>query len=50
MIVFTVTLQPFIKYRSDPPLPPCFPSRNITKNVETHLPPMGDVIIEQPLY
>ena len=26
----------------------CFPSRNITKNAETHLPPMHDVIIEQP--
>ena len=26
--------------------PLCFPSRNITKNAETHLPPMHDVIIE----
>ena len=24
----------------------CFPSRNITKNVKTHPPPMRDVIIE----
>ena len=29
---------------------PSFPSRNITKNAETHPPPMRDVIIEQPLY
>ena len=29
---------------------PCFPSRNITKNVETHPPLMRDVIIEQFLY
>ena len=41
---FTVTLRPFIKYH---PLP-CFPSRKITKNVETYPPPMRDVIIEQP--
>ena len=27
---------------------PCFLSRNITKNAETHPPPMRDVIIEQP--
>ena len=46
MIFFTVMLRPFIKYRSPPP---CFPSRNITKNAETHPPPMRDVIIEQPL-
>ena len=31
------------------PLTPCFPSRNITKNAETHPPPMRDAIIEQPL-
>ena len=43
--IFTVTLRPFIKYHS----PPCFPSRNITKNAETHPPLMRDVIIEQPL-
>ena len=43
---FTVTLQPFIKYHSSSP---CFPSRTITKNVETHPPLMRDVIIEQPL-
>ena len=29
--------------------PPRFPSRNIIKNVETHPPPIRDVIIEQPL-
>ena len=45
MIFFTVMLRPFIKYHS----PPCFPSRNITKNADTHSPPMRDVIIEQPL-
>ena len=44
MIFFTVTLRPFIKYHS----PNCFPSRSITKNAETHPPPMCDVIIEQP--
>ena len=27
--------------------PPCFTLRNITKNTETHSPPMCDVIIEQ---
>ena len=45
MIFFTMTLQPFIKYHSTP----CFPSRNITKNAETHAPPTLDVnvIIEQ---
>ena len=43
---FTVTLQSFIKYHSSSP---CFPSRTITKNVETHPPLMRDVIIEQPL-
>ena len=26
----------------------CFPSRNTTKIVEIHLPPMRDVTIEQP--
>ena len=45
MIFFAVTLRPFIKYHSSRP---CFPSRNITKNAETHPPPMRDVIIEQP--
>ena len=45
MIFFTVTLSPFMKYHS----PPLFPSRNITKNVETHPPPMRNVTIEQPL-
>ena len=29
--------------------PPCFPSRNITKNSVTRLPPMREVIIEQSL-
>ena len=29
--------------------PPCFPSRNITKNAETYPPHVRDVIIEQPL-
>ena len=29
--------------------PPFFPSRNITKNAETHPPPIHDVITEQPL-
>ena len=29
--------------------PPRFPTCNITKNAETHPPPMHDVIIEQPL-
>ena len=43
MIFFIATLQPFIKYHS----PPCFPSRNITKNAETHPPPMRDLIVEQ---
>ena len=28
--------------------PPCFPSRSITKNAETHPTPMRGVIIEQP--
>ena len=28
--------------------PPCFPSRNIMKNAETHPPFKRDVIIEQP--
>ena len=28
--------------------PPCFPSRNITKNAETQPPLMHDIIIEQP--
>ena len=48
---FTVTLRPFMKYHSptNPPPPNCFPSSNITKNAETHLPPLRDVIIEQPL-
>ena len=45
MTFFIVTLQPFIKYY----LPPCFLSRNITKNAKSHLPPMRDVIIEEPL-
>ena len=40
---FTVTLRPFMKYHS----PPGFPSRNITKNAETHPLYMLDVIIEQ---
>ena len=44
MIFFTVTSQPFIKYHS----PRCFPPSNITKNAETHPPPMHDAIIEQP--
>ena len=44
MIFFTVTLRPFIKH------PPYFPSRNIKRNTENHLPPMRDVIVEQPLY
>ena len=39
MIFLTVTRQPFMKYHS----PRSFPSRNITKNAETH-PPMRDVI------
>ena len=46
LIFFTITWQPFMKYHSLP----SFPSRNITKNAETHPPPMRDVIIEQPLY
>ena len=33
-----------------PPLHLCFPSRNITKNAETHPTPMRDVIIEQPFF
>ena len=28
---------------------PCFPSSNITKNAETHPPPLRDVIIENPI-
>ena len=47
MIFFTVTLRPFINLTDFHP--PCFPSRNITKNDETHPPPMRDVIIEQSL-
>ena len=46
IIFFTVMLQPFIKYCS----PPCFSSRNITKNGETYPPFMRDVIIEQLLF
>ena len=45
MIFFNVALQPFIKCHS----PPCFPSRNIMQNVETHPLPKRDVIIERPL-
>ena len=41
---FIVKLRPFMKYHS----PPCFSSRNITKNAETRPPPMSGVIIEQP--
>ena len=41
---FTVTLRPFIMYHSSY----FFPSRNVTKNAETHPLPMPDVIIEQP--
>ena len=44
MIFFTVTQQSFMKYH----LPPCFQSRNFTKNNETHPPTMRDVIIEKP--
>ena len=33
-----------------PLTPPCFASRNTTKNAETHPPTMGDIIIEQPQY
>ena len=40
---FTVTLRPFISTTHLP----CFRSRNITKNAETHPPTMLDVIIEQ---
>ena len=40
MIFLTVTRQPFMKYHS----PPSFSSRNITKNAETHPPPILDVI------
>ena len=46
MILFTVTLRSFVKYHS----PPCFPSRTITKNAETHPTPMRGVIIERPLF
>ena len=46
IIFFTVTLQPFMNYHSTP----CFPSRNIKKNADTHLSQMLDVIIEQPLF
>ena len=28
--------------------PPCFLSRKITKNAKSHLPPMRDIIIEEP--
>ena len=35
-----------MKYHS----PLSFPSRNITKNAETHPPSMRDVIIEEPLF
>ena len=44
MISFTVALGLFMKYHS----PPCFPSRSITENAETHPTPMRDVIIELP--
>ena len=47
MTFFTATLRPFIKYHS--PLPPLFPSRNITKNAKTHPPSIHNVIIKQPL-
>ena len=42
---FTMALRP----SSSTTQPPRFPSHNITKNAETHPPPMRDVIIEQPL-
>ena len=41
-IFFTVTSRTLIKYHPSPNLP----SRRITKNVQTHLPPERDVIIE----
>ena len=43
-IFFTMRLRFFIKYHS----PPYFQSCNITKDAETHPPPIRDVIIEQP--
>ena len=46
LIFLIVTWQPFMKHHS----PASFPSHNITRNAETHPPPMRDVIIEQPLY
>ena len=47
LIFLNVTWQPFMRYHS----PHSFPSRNITKNAETHQPtPMRDVTIEQPPY
>ena len=45
MIFFTMTLQPFINYHSTP----CFPSRNITKNVETHPPVCVMYILNIPI-
>ena len=31
-----------------PPTPPCFPSRDITKNAETHPTPMVSSIVSHP--
>ena len=39
----------FTAFHEVPITPHCFPSRNITKNAETHPPYMRGVIIEQPL-
>ena len=43
-IFFTVTSRTLIKYYP----PPNLPSRRITKNLWTHVPPGRDVIIESP--
>ena len=45
MIVFYFDVTAFHEV---PLAPPGFPSRNFTKNAETHPLPMRDVIIKQP--
>ena len=42
VIIFSCDVRSFMKYY----LPLGFSSRNITKNAETHPPPMRDVIIK----
>ena len=49
IIVFFRDVMTFHAVPLIPPPPLCFRSREITKSVETHQPPMRDVTIEQPL-